>query len=220
MMSLKQLMSFDTDIYAIASTFLVIPIILIASIGFIGSATAVTGIELTQTNVEIESVNENQSAQTVTAGSEFTVGGVTNRDPDNTVIIVELRRDNGEIVSVATDEQWNESGEWRVNIQIGDVEPGSYTIEASTGDNIDVRDITVIAATPTPTTTPDMTPTPTPASTSTATLTPTPTPVVTPTTTTTSSPTQTAETPGFNLLTAIVAVGIIIIATGFRLYNQ
>jgi cell division septation protein DedD len=220
-MSLKGLIIAIIDMCQIKSILLLTLIILSASVGFIGSTTAVTGIELTQANVEIESVNENQSTQTVTVGSEFTVSGVTNRDPDNTVIIVELRRNNGEVVRVATDEQWDESGEWRVTIELGDVEAGSYVIEASTGDETDIRELTVVAATPTPTVTPDMTPTPTP--TPTATPTPTPvsqTPTATQTITATPSPTQTAETPGFNIVTAVIAVGVVVIAAGMRLYKR
>lgn len=220
-MSLKGLIIAIINMRQIKSILLLTLIILSASVGFIGSTTAVTGIELTQANVEIESVNENQSTQTVTVGSEFTVSGVTNRDPDNTVIIVELRRNNGEVVRVATDEQWDESGEWRVTIELGDVEAGSYVIEASTGDETDIRELTVVAATPTPTVTPDMTPTPTP--TPTATPTPTPvsqTPTATQTITATPSPTQTAETPGFNIVTAVIAVGVVVIAAGMRLYKR
>lgn len=222
-MSLKGLIIAIIDMCQIKSILLLTLIILSASVGFIGSTTAVTGIELTQANVEIESVNENQSTQTVTVGSEFTVSGVTNRDPDNTVIIVELRRNNGEVVRVATDEQWDESGEWRVTIELGDVEAGSYVIEASTGDETDIRELTVVAATPTPTVTPDMTPTPTPTPTPTATPTPTPvsqTPTATQTITATPSPTQTAETPGFNIVTAVIAVGVVVIAAGMRLYKR
>ena len=224
-MSLKGLIIAIIDMCQIKSILLLTLIILSASVGFIGSTTAVTGIELTQANVEIESVNENQSTQTVTVGSEFTVSGVTNRDPDNTVIIVELRRNNGEVVRVATDEQWDESGEWRVTIELGDVEAGSYVIEASTGDETDIRELTVVAATPTPTVTPDMTPTPTPTPTPTATPTATPTPVsqtptATQTITATPSPTQTAETPGFNIVTAVIAVGVVVIAAGMRLYKR
>lgn len=218
-MSLKGLIIAIINMRQIKSILLLTLIILSASVGFIGSTTAVTGIELTQANVEIESVNENQSTQTVTVGSEFTVSGVTNRDPDNTVIIVELRRNNGEVVRVATDDQWDESGEWRVTIELGDVEAGSYVIEASTGDETDIRELTVVAATPTPTVTPDMTPTPTP----TPTATPTPvsqTPTATQTITATPSPTQTAETPGFNIVTAVIAVGVVVIAAGMRLYKR
>jgi hypothetical protein len=222
-MSLKGLIIAIIDMCQIKSILLLTLIILSASVGFIGSTTAVTGIELTQANVEIESVNENQSTQTVTVGSEFTVSGVTNRDPDNTVIIVELRRNNGEVVRVATDEQWDESGEWRVTVELGDVEAGSYVIEASTGDETDIRELTVVAATPTPTVTPDMTPTPTPTPTATPTATPTPvsqTPTATQTITATPSPTQTAETPGFNIVTAVIAVGVVVIAAGMRLYKR
>ena len=222
-MSLKGLIIAIIDMCQIKSILLLTLIILSASVGFIGSTTAVTGIELTQANVEIESVNENQSTQTVTVGSEFTVSGVTNRDPDNTVIIVELRRNNGEVVRVATDEQWDESGEWRVTVELGDVEAGSYVIEASTGDETDIRELTVVAATPTPTVTPDMTPTPTPTPTATPTPTPTPvsqTPTATQTITATPSPTQTAETPGFNIVTAVIAVGVVVIAAGMRLYKR
>lgn len=222
-MSLKGLIIAIIDMCQIKSILLLTLIILSASVGFIGSTTAVTGIELTQANVEIESVNENQSTQTVTVGSDFTVSGVTNRDPDNTVIIVELRRNNGEVVRVATDEQWDESGEWRVTIELGDVEAGSYVIEASTGDETDIRELTVVAATPTPTVTPDMTPTPTPTPTATPTPTPTPvsqTPTATQTITATPSPTQTAETPGFNIVTAVIAVGVVVIAAGMRLYKR
>ena len=222
-MSLKGLIIAIIDMCQIKSILLLTLIILSASVGFIGSTTAVTGIELTQANVEIESVNENQSTQTVTVGSEFTVSGVTNRDPDNTVIIVELRRNNGEVVRVATDDQWDESGEWRVTIELGDVEAGSYVIEASTGDETDIRELTVVAATPTPTVTPDMTPTPTPTPTATPTATPTPvsqTPTATQTITATPSPTQTAETPGFNIVTAVIAVGVVVIAAGMRLYKR
>ena len=220
-MSLKGLIIAIIDMCQIKSILLLTLIILSASVGFIGSTTAVTGIELTQANVEIESVNENQSTQTVTVGSEFTVSGVTNRDPDNTVIIVELRRNNGEVVRVATDDQWDESGEWRVTIELGDVEAGSYVIEASTGDETDIRELTVVAATPTPTVTPDMTPTPTPTATPTATPTPvSQTPTATQTITATPSPTQTAETPGFNIVTAVIAVGVVVIAAGMRLYKR
>lgn len=222
-MSLKGLIIAIINMRQIKSILLLTLIILSASVGFIGSTTAVTGIELTQANVEIESVNENQSTQTVTVGSEFTVSGVTNRDPDNTVIIVELRRNNGEVVRVATDEQWDESGEWRVTVELGDVEAGSYVIEASTGDETDIRELTVVAATPTPTVTPDMTPTPTPTPTATPTPTPTPvsqTPTATQTITATPSPTQTAETPGFNIVTAVIAVGVVVIAAGMRLYKR
>jgi|GEM_PF-1243172 len=222
-MSLKRLISAAIDRDHIKSVLLLTLIVLSLTVGFIGSTTAVTGIELTQANVEIERINENQSAQTVTVGSDFTVSGVTNRDPDNAVIIVELRRDGGDIVTVASDEQWGESGEWRVTIELGDIEPGSYTIEASTGDETDIKAVNIVASTPTPTATPDMTPTATPTATSTSTSTPTPTPTQTPTRSTITaapSPTQTTETPGFTAITAIAAVGIILIAASFRLHRR
>ena len=122
---------------------------------------------------------------TVPEGEAVIVAGITNLQPDENLIVVELRRAgvSGEVVAVAETSTWGRDGEWAVVFD--PLETGAYVVRAEAAgasDNvrIDVRaratpTETTPVATPTPTeTTPVATPTPTETATTAATPTGTP----------------------------------------------
>jgi hypothetical protein len=183
-----------------------------------GSATA---IDLNSANVDIQAVSvNNTTTDSIPTGSELEVTGVTNRNPDNTAILVEFRAVNGERTRFANDESWGTDGVWRAVINLTDVPPGEYRIEATDGNEVDIRRIQVVPAnidqTPTPVvTTPGSTIEPAQTASS-----PEPTAVPSPTPSSTSSPTPAPTTSigtsGFEAIITILSAGIICILLQYR----
>uniref|UniRef100_UPI0015F3E4F4 PGF-CTERM sorting domain-containing protein n=1 Tax=Haloquadratum walsbyi TaxID=293091 RepID=UPI0015F3E4F4 len=91
-------------------------------------------------------------------------------------------------------DQWGTDGVYSLELELEDVEPGEYTVEADDGDNTDRVPVEVVEQVQE---TPEPTPEPT------ATEEPTPTATPEPTATPTSTPTG---TPGFGIVVALIAL--------------
>lgn len=139
----------------------------------------------------------------VAVGNTMVVEGVTNRQPEDNTIVVELSNDDT-TVDLASTEDWNtQNGRWSVTLDTSDAATGTYTVEADDGDSSDTAEVELVAELATPTATPTETPTATP------TATPTPMPTATPTPTPTATPTPTPTEsggPGFGAVVAALAL--------------
>lgn len=133
---------------------------------------------------------------TVPLGRRVIVAGVTNLQPDENLILVELRRE-GEVVAVEGTSTWGRSGEWVVDFDPGNLTAGEYVLHAEAAGASDAVELRVVAATPTETST--ATPRPTPTG--------TPRPTVPPTASSTPTPVPTAGSgPGLGAVAALVAL--------------
>jgi major cell surface glycoprotein (TIGR04216 family) len=84
----------------------------------------------------------------VSTDEELTVSGTTNRQPEDNTITVELQNDAGESVALTSTDQWGTDGRWSAELDLTDVEPGNYTVEADDGDNADRANVQVLAEAP------------------------------------------------------------------------
>ncbi|WP_353635358.1 HVO_2072 family ArtA-dependent S-layer glycoprotein [Halobacterium sp. NMX12-1] len=85
-----------------------------------------------------------ESVSGVEAGGTLTVEGVTNRMPDDNTITVELLDSEGDSVMVTSTDNWDTNGQWSVDMDLADVEPGEYTVESDDGDSTDRQDIEIV----------------------------------------------------------------------------
>ena len=182
----------------------------VVSLALVPPAHAAT---LTDSTVRITAVvpdrTPEERAAVVPADEPVVVAGITNLQPDENLILVEVTTRTGDLVAVAETDAWGRDGEWVVDFP--GLAPGTYVLEADGGSASDTVALTVVAPTPTPTEaeTPTVTPTPTP----TEAETPTPTATPTPTLTSTASPTATERhTPGFGVPAALAAVVVGLLA--------
>lgn len=168
---------------------------------------------LTDSTVQITGIvpdrTPDERAAVVPADEPMVVAGITNLQPDENLIVVEVVTESGDLVAVADTDAWGRDGEWVAALP--GLAPGTYFVEADGGSASDTVALTVVAPTPTPTEADTPTPTPTetntPTPTPTETVTPTATSTPTPTPTSTSTPTPTATSaPGFGAATALAAV--------------
>lgn len=144
---------------------------------------------------------------TVPAGEDVVIRGITNLQPDDNVMVVEVRRPNGDVVAVADTSRWDRDGEWVVGFGPDELSPGPYVLEAEAAGTSDTVELDVVARTPTPTITPTETPTATATPTTSPTETPTATPTATPTETPTTTPTA-ADGPGLGPRSVLVALAV------------
>ncbi|MFB6297191.1 MAG: hypothetical protein ABEH56_01580 [Salinirussus sp.] len=157
----------------------------------------------------------------VPVGDPLAVGGATNLQPDDNVIVVELRDANGDVVASNGTEKWTRTGEWCVTLPTTGLQAGRYTVEVDDGHNTVTETVRLVEATPTPVRTPTETPRPTPTLTATATDAPADTPRTTVTPTPSSTPTGTS-TPtsgrgtGFGVLPVLVALALAATVRAFR----
>ncbi|USZ68397.1 hypothetical protein NGM10_01335 [Halorussus salilacus] len=81
----------------------------------------------------------------VEADGTMVVQGLTNRQPDDNTITVEVidGPSADDFDSAATDE-WDRTGVWSVNLSTEGIEPGTYTLEVDDGDNTDVVQFEVV----------------------------------------------------------------------------
>ncbi|MDL0143517.1 HVO_2072 family ArtA-dependent S-layer glycoprotein [Halobacterium salinarum] len=77
------------------------------------------------------------------AGGTLTVMGTTNRKADDNTITVELLQGDRS-VEINSTEEWNNDGQWSVDVPLSNVEPGNYTVEADDGDNTDRQDVEIV----------------------------------------------------------------------------
>jgi len=99
----------------------------------------------TEGRVSIDSVTgEAGQAFTVETNDTISVSGVTNRQPDDTTIMVEvIEGPSASSPDIASTDAWGTDGQWSVEIPTEGVETGNYTVEASVGGNSDIRSFQV-----------------------------------------------------------------------------
>lgn len=159
---------------------------------------------LTRGNIQIRDVvaaetGSRSGIQSIPAGEQMIVRGVTNRRPSNVLIDVSVvDGPEADRFTVETVEEWEQDGVWEVTFAVpSDIELGTYTVRADDGDHTASVDVEIVAA-PTPESTTATTTEPT---TDATTAEPTPEPTPAPTT---PKPTETTS-PGFGLLATLAA---------------
>ncbi|MFB6156317.1 MAG: PGF-CTERM sorting domain-containing protein [Haloferacaceae archaeon] len=180
-------------------------------------ASGAHAVTLTDPTVEITAVVPDRApderAVVVPPGEPVVVAGITNLQPDEHLIVVEVTTPTGDVVAVAETDAWDRDGEWVVDLP--GLPPGRYVVEADGGGASDTVTLTVAAPTPTPTEakTPTSTETGTPTPSPTQTSTPSPSPTQTPT----PSPSPTATSvPGFGVVAALAAVAAALLVAARR----
>jgi hypothetical protein len=160
----------------------------------LGAVPVAHAATLTDPTVRITTVvpDESPEAPAVVAPSEepLVVAGVTNLQPDEHLIVVEVWTPTGDVVAVAATDAWTRNGEWAVDLP--GLSPGRYVLEAEAAGASATRSLTVSAATPTEMDTPTATRSPTPTRTPSPTPSPTATRSPTPTRTPSPTPSPTA----------------------------
>jgi hypothetical protein len=80
--------------------------------------------------------------KTVTVNETVFLSGLTNLQPDDHAVIVDVLNDDFERVATATADRWEMDGVWTVELNTTGLEPGRYTVEATaagTTDRIELR---------------------------------------------------------------------------------
>ncbi|WP_255149674.1 hypothetical protein [Halorarius halobius] len=86
--------------------------------------------------------------RSVPVGETMVVRGQTNRKPgDNSVFVDLVDAETSGVASLATAGEWGQSGVWRARLSTDGLEPGSYLLQASDGDDGDVVRVDLVAAT-------------------------------------------------------------------------
>ncbi|WP_170845562.1 HVO_2072 family ArtA-dependent S-layer glycoprotein, partial [Halorientalis persicus] len=99
----------------------------------------------TDGRVSVDSVTGEAGQQfTVETNDTMMVSGVTNRQPDdNTVTVEVIDGPSSSGFDIESTDVWGTDGQWSVEIPVEGVEPGNYTVEASVGGNTDIRSFQV-----------------------------------------------------------------------------
>lgn len=155
-------------------------------------ATTAGGVTIADATVRITDVVHDRTPDdrvaTVASGRRVVVAGVTNLQPEDNLIVVEVRRTGGDVVAVEDTSTWGRDGAWVVDFEPERFAPGRYVVRAEAAGASDAVELRIVASTPTER--PTATPTPTPTRTPTAE--PTPTPTLVASATPTPAPTRTA----------------------------
>ena len=102
------------------------------------------GLTEPRTSVDTITTNETNN-RVVVAGSEMTVAGQTNRQPDDVDITVEVTEGPSTAeFDIASTDQWGTDGRWNVTLDTSGAVPGNYTVEADDGRNSDILTFQVI----------------------------------------------------------------------------
>ncbi|ELY84536.1 HVO_2072 family ArtA-dependent S-layer glycoprotein [Natrinema altunense] len=101
----------------------------------------------TDPQTTIENVSSASAGEgTVVTGETMTVTGVTNRQPDDNTITVEVTEGpSATQFDLTSAEQWGADGRWNVTLDTEGIEPGTYTVETDDGDSTDRADIRLTA---------------------------------------------------------------------------
>ncbi|ELZ89050.1 cell surface glycoprotein [Haloferax sulfurifontis ATCC BAA-897] len=140
----------------------------------------------------------------VATGETMVIAGSTNLKPDDNTISIEVTNEDGTSVALEDTDEWNNDGQWMVEIDTTDFETGTYTVEADDGDNTDTVNVEVVSER-------EDTTTSEPTETTTTTSEPTETTTTAEPTETTEEPTEettttSSNTPGFGIAVALVAL--------------
>ena len=80
----------------------------------------------------------------VAAGDTMVVEGTTNRKADDNSIVIDILDEDGNSLATESTEMWGADGMYTVNVDTSDLETGTYTIEADTGDNTDRETVEIV----------------------------------------------------------------------------
>ncbi|QRY24826.1 HVO_2072 family ArtA-dependent S-layer glycoprotein [Halobacterium sp. BOL4-2] len=105
--------------------------------------TASDDLIVTQEFRLVDGLTTIESTEGGEAGGTLTVMGTTNRKADDNTITVELLQGDTSI-EINSTEEWNNNGQWSVDVPLSNVEPGNYTVEADDGDNTDRQDVEIV----------------------------------------------------------------------------
>jgi major cell surface glycoprotein (TIGR04216 family) len=106
---------------------------------------------LTDASTTIESVDMADGAAAadapIAAGSEVTISGETNLQPDDNTIVLEVTSGpSAEEISIPSVDEWGMNGTWSTTFTVPDtVEPGTYEIEADDGESVTTTTIEVVS---------------------------------------------------------------------------
>ena len=83
--------------------------------------------------------------ESIEAGQDVTIEGITNRRPDDNTISVEvIDGPSADQFDSASTDDWGRNGVWSVNLSTEGVQPGTYTLEVDDGDNTDIVQFEVV----------------------------------------------------------------------------
>ena len=98
--------------------------------------------------VSIDSVAPEGSDATginpVAAGDSMVVSGTTNRQADDNSIVVNVYDSEGNSIASEDTDEWGTDGQYTVTIDTSEIETGTYSVEADTGDNTDRAEIEIV----------------------------------------------------------------------------
>jgi len=80
----------------------------------------------------------------VAAGDTMVVEGTTNRKADDNSIVIDILDEDGNSLATESTEMWGADGMYTVSVDTSDLETGTYTIEADTGDNTDRETVEIV----------------------------------------------------------------------------
>ncbi|WP_435161355.1 HVO_2072 family ArtA-dependent S-layer glycoprotein [Halorubrum sp. SY-15] len=103
---------------------------------------------LTDGTVSVDAVypegSQASGVNPVAAGDTMVVEGTTNRKADDNSVVVDVLDENGNSLASGSTDMWDSDGVYMVTIDTSDLETGSYTVEADTGDNTDRTTVEVV----------------------------------------------------------------------------
>ncbi|MDV7351184.1 HVO_2072 family ArtA-dependent S-layer glycoprotein [Halorubrum distributum] len=107
-----------------------------------------TTFRVTEASVSLDSVYP-EGAQAdginpVAAGETMVVEGTTNLQPDDNSIVLNVLNQNDNSVESASVDEWGNDGQFTLTIDTSDLETGSYTLEADSGDTTDSTDVEIV----------------------------------------------------------------------------
>lgn len=105
--------------------------------------TASDDLMVTQEFRLVDGLTTIESIEGGEAGGTLTIMGNTNRKADDNTITVELLQGDTS-VEINSTEEWNNNGQWSVDVPLSNVEPGNYTVEADDGDNTDRQNVEIV----------------------------------------------------------------------------
>jgi major cell surface glycoprotein (TIGR04216 family) len=85
-----------------------------------------------------------ETAGPAETGGTLTVVGTTNVRPTDTTILLNLLDENRNAIELGSTTQWGPDGRWSVEIPLGEIPPGEYTLEADNGDTTTRRTVEIL----------------------------------------------------------------------------
>ncbi|MFC7326053.1 PGF-CTERM sorting domain-containing protein [Halorubrum rutilum] len=89
-------------------------------------------------------VEQPTTSATIRPNETTPVRGETNLAPDDTVVIVELRTENGTFIASNTTDEWGADGAWSTALNTSGLTPGIYVLEVETTETTDQVEVAVV----------------------------------------------------------------------------